>query len=167
MILKSDGASLYTTTDLATSGGAMKDYHPDEIIYVVDKRQEMHFIQVFRCARKTGIVDPDTELNFLGFGTMNGKDGKPFKTREGGVMRLEKLIRDIDEEMYQKIMDNQEMSRRKQERPPRSWAFPPSSTAIFPTRPPRIMSSMWTASLPSREIPAPISCTRSSGSSRF
>ena len=85
----------------------MKLFHPDEIIYVVDKRQEMHFTQVFRCARKTGIVQPETKLNFLGFGTMNGKDGKPFKTREGGVMRLEHLIADIDEKMYEKIMENQ------------------------------------------------------------
>ena len=83
-----------------------QDYHPDEVIYVVDKRQELHFIQVFRCAKKTGIVGEDTKLTFLGFGTMNGKDGKPFKTREGGVMRLENLIREIDEEMYKKIMDN-------------------------------------------------------------
>ncbi|MDD5966759.1 MAG: arginine--tRNA ligase, partial [Blautia sp.] len=109
MILKSDGASLYTTTDLATIVQRMEDYQPDEILYVVDKRQEMHFIQVFRCARKAGIVDENTRLSFLGFGTMNGKDGKPFKTREGGVMRLENLIRDIDEEMYHKIMDNHEI----------------------------------------------------------
>ena len=106
MILKSDGAALYDTTDLATLVQREEDYHPDEVIYVVDKRQELHFIQVFRCAKKTGIVPRDTELKFLGFGTMNGKDGKPFKTREGGVMRLENLIREIDEEMYRKIMDN-------------------------------------------------------------
>lgn len=109
MILKSDGASLYTTTDLATIVQRMEDYQPDEILYVVDKRQEMHFIQVFRCARKTGIVKDDTKLTFLGFGTMNGKDGKPFKTRDGGVMRLENLIKDINEEMYHKIMDNHEI----------------------------------------------------------
>ena len=106
MILKSDGAALYDTTDLATLVQREEDYHPAEVIYVVDKRQELHFIQVFRCAKKTGIVPRDTELKFLGFGTMNGKDGKPFKTREGGVMRLENLIREIDEEMYRKIMDN-------------------------------------------------------------
>ncbi|HJA66497.1 arginine--tRNA ligase [Lachnoclostridium sp. An169] len=106
MILKSDGAALYDTTDLATLVEREQDYHPDEVIYVVDKRQELHFIQVFRCAKKTGIVRPETELKFLGFGTMNGKDGKPFKTREGGVMRLENLIREIDEEMYKKIIDN-------------------------------------------------------------
>ena len=106
MILKSDGASLYNTTDLATIVWRMQDYNPDEIIYVVDKRQELYFTQVFRCARKTGLVGPETELKFLGFGTMNGKDGKPFKTREGGVMRLEYLVNEINEEMYKKIADN-------------------------------------------------------------
>ena len=110
MILKSDGASLYTTTDLATLVERRKLFDPDEVIYVVDKRQEMHFIQVFRCAKKTGIVKPETELKFLGFGTMNGKDGKPFKTRDGGVMRLEYLIADIDEQMYHKISDNPDIS---------------------------------------------------------
>lgn len=106
MILKSDGASLYNTTDLATIVQREEDYHPDEIIYVVDKRQELHFVQVFRCAKKAKMVEEKTALSFVGFGTMNGKDGKPFKTREGGVMRLENLIREIDEEMYKKIMDN-------------------------------------------------------------
>lgn len=106
MIQKSDGASLYGTTDLATLVEREADYHPDKIIYVVDKRQELHFVQVFRAAKKTGIVPEDTTLTFLGFGTMNGKDGKPFKTREGGVMRLESLIADINEEMYKKITDN-------------------------------------------------------------
>lgn len=106
MILKSDGAALYDTTDLATLLEREQNYHPDEVIYVVDKRQELHFVQVFRCAKKTGIVNPDAKLEFLGFGTMNGKDGKPFKTREGGVMRLENLIREINEEMLKKIMDN-------------------------------------------------------------
>ena len=106
MILKSDGASLYNTTDLATIMDRMKLYHPDEIIYVVDKRQSLYFTQVFRCAKKTHLVDEDTKLTFLGFGTMNGKDGKPFKTREGGVMRLEVLLNDIAEEMYKKIVDN-------------------------------------------------------------
>lgn len=106
MLLKSDGASLYTTTDLATIVERTKLFQPDEILYVVDKRQELHFIQVFRCARKTGLVEENTRLSFLGFGTMNGKDGKPFKTREGGVMRLENLIADIDEEMFTKIVEN-------------------------------------------------------------
>ena len=106
MILKSDGASLYNTTDLATIVQRMEDFHPDEIIYVVDKRQELHFIQVFRCAKKANMVDENTKLTFVGFGTMNGKDGKPFKTREGGVMRLERLIGEINEEMFKKIVDN-------------------------------------------------------------
>ncbi len=108
MILKSDGSSLYNTTDLATLIMRRELYDPDRVIYVVDKRQELYFTQVFRCARKTGIVKENTELDFLGFGTMNGKDGKPFKTREGGVMRLENLIRDINEQMYRKIMENHE-----------------------------------------------------------
>lgn len=106
MLLKSDGASLYTTTDLATIVERVKLFDPDEILYVVDKRQELHFIQVFRCARKTGLVKDDLKFSFLGFGTMNGKDGKPFKTRDGGVMRLENLIADINEEMYRKIVEN-------------------------------------------------------------
>ena len=106
MILKSDGASLYNTTDLATIMERMREIQPDEIIYVVDKRQELYFEQVFRCARKTKLVKPETELKFLGFGTMNGKDGKPFKTREGGVMRLENLIKEINDEMYKKITEN-------------------------------------------------------------
>jgi arginyl-tRNA synthetase len=108
MILKSDGASLYNTTDLATIVERMKLIAPDELIYVVDKRQELYFEQVFRCAKKTQLVKEDTKLKFLGFGTMNGKDGKPFKTREGGVMRLESLISSINEEMYKKITENRE-----------------------------------------------------------
>ena len=106
MILKSDGASLYQTTDLATMIWRMRDYQPDELIYVVDKRQELNFVQVFRCAKKTGIVKPETELKFFGFGTMNGKDGKPFKTRDGGVMRLEYLVNSVNEEMLKKIEEN-------------------------------------------------------------
>lgn len=110
MILKSDGAALYDTTDLATLIEREKLYHPDEVIYLADKRQELHFVQVFRCAKKTKIIDENTELKFIGFGTMNGKDGKPFKTRDGGVMRLESLISDINEEMYKKIAENRTMS---------------------------------------------------------
>lgn len=106
MILKSDGASLYTTTDLATLVQRQQDYQPDRVVYVVDKRQELHFDQVFRTAKKTGIVPSSCDLKFIGFGTMNGKDGKPFKTREGGVMRLEHLISDINDQMYQKMKEN-------------------------------------------------------------
>ena len=109
MILKSDGATLYNTTDLATIMERMETMNPDEIIYVVDKRQELYFEQVFRCARKTRLVKEDTDLFFLGFGTMNGKDGKPFKTREGGVMRLENLISEVNDIMFTKITTNHEV----------------------------------------------------------
>lgn len=110
MILKSDGASLYNTSDLATILERMRLYHPDQIIYLTDKRQDLYFDQVFRCARKTGLVEPETELKWIGFGTVNGKDGKPFKTRDGGVMRLETLIQDTKEEMLRKIKEGREMS---------------------------------------------------------
>lgn len=110
MILKSDGAALYTTTDLATIQDRRDACHPDEIIYITDKRQALHFVQVFRAARKCGLCDEKTELRHIGFGTVNGKDGKPFKTRDGGVMRLETLISDINEEMLQKIETNPEIT---------------------------------------------------------
>ena len=110
MILKSDGASLYNTSDLATILERMRLYHPDQIIYLTDKRQDLYFDQVFRCARKTGLVEPETELKWIGFGTVNGSDGKPFKTRDGGVMRLETLIQDTKEEMLRKIKEGREMS---------------------------------------------------------
>ncbi len=113
MILKSDGAALYNTTDLATIMERMEVIKPDRLIYVVDKRQDLYFEQVFRCARKTKLVNEATRLNFLGFGTMNGKDGKPFKTREGGVMRLESLLQEINEEMYKKITDNKEVDEKQ------------------------------------------------------
>ena len=110
IMLKSDGAALYNTTDLATIKMRMETEQPDRILYVVDKRQELYFEQIFRCARKTKLVQEDTELKFLGFGTMNGADGKPFKTREGGVMRLENLIREINDEMFRKIKESRETS---------------------------------------------------------
>ena len=106
IVRKSDGAALYATSDLATIVEREKLYHPDTYIYLADKRQELHFTQVFRTAKKAGIVAPDADMRFVGFGTMNGKDGKPFKTRSGGVMRLEHLIADIDEAVYEKIMSN-------------------------------------------------------------
>jgi len=109
MILKSDGAALYNTTDLATIMERMRLYAPDEIIYITDKRQELYFEQVFRCARKTKLVRPETELRFLGHGTMNGSDGKPFKTRDGGIMQLQMLVRETKEEMYRKIREGREM----------------------------------------------------------
>jgi arginyl-tRNA synthetase len=103
ILLKSDGATLYSTTDLATIWERVKEYAPDEIIYVVDKRQSMHFEQLFRCAYKTDIASEKLKLNFIGFGTMNGKDGKPFKTREGGVMRLSDLIKMIKDNAEEKL----------------------------------------------------------------
>ena len=109
IVRKSDGAALYATSDLATIIEREQDFHPDRYIYVVDKRQELHFIQVFRVAKKAGIVKEDTPMIFLGFGTMNGKDGGPFKTREGGVMRLEHLIKNIDEKVYEKIQEKQKV----------------------------------------------------------
>lgn len=110
MILKSDGAALYNTSDLATILERTRLYHPDRIIYLTDKRQDLYFDQVFRCARKTGLVEPQTQLKWIGFGTVNGSDGKPFKTRDGGVMRLENLIQDTKEEMLRKIREGREMS---------------------------------------------------------
>lgn len=107
MILKSDGATLYNTTDLATIVERVKLFSPNQIIYVVDKRQSLYFEQIFRCARKTHLVKEDTQLTFLGFGTMNGKDGKPFKTRDGGVMRLEQLVQSIVGAVYEKMKDRE------------------------------------------------------------
>ena len=110
IVRKHDGAALYATSDLATLIEREKDYHPGHVIYVVDKRQELHFTQVFRVAKMTGIVGEDTPLTFIGFGTMNGTDGKPFKTRDGGVMRLEMLISDVSEKVYEKILENRDIS---------------------------------------------------------
>lgn len=116
IVRKSDGASLYATSDLATIIEREKEYQPDRYIYVVDKRQELHFVQVFRVAKKAGIVKEDTQMIFLGFGTMNSKEGGPFKTRDGGVMRLEQLIRDINGEVYKKIQEKQKVPENEMER---------------------------------------------------
>lgn len=105
MILKSNGATLYNTTDLATIVERRKLFDPQKIIYVVDKRQSLYFEQVFRCARKTQIIGKDVDLIFVGFGTMNGKDGKPFKTRDGGVLRLETLLSDVTKQVEEKMAD--------------------------------------------------------------
>lgn len=101
IVLKSDGTSLYATRELATVYSRIKRFNPDEIWYVVDSRQSMYFTQVFRTLYKSGIVDNKTKLEFIGFGTMNGKDGKPFKTRDGGVMKLETLLDEIKIESNQ------------------------------------------------------------------
>ena len=110
IVRKSDGAALYATSDLATIIQREQDYKPNHYIYVADKRRELHFTQVFRVSKKANIVDENTKMEFLGFGTMNGKDGKPFKTRDGGVMRLENLIAQINKAVYDKIMENRTVS---------------------------------------------------------
>jgi len=107
IVLKSDGSALYSTTDLATIYQRVKEYDVDEIIYVVDKRQALHFDQVFRCARKSNIASENLKLDFIGFGTMNGKDGKPFKTREGGIMKLEDLIDILRNSVKSKLINSQ------------------------------------------------------------
>ncbi len=103
LVRKSDNSSIYATTDLATIIQRQRDFAPDRIWYFTDKRQELHFTQVFRCARKAGLVPADTELSFTGFGTMNGSDGKPYKTRDGGVMRLSDLIEMVVQAAQQKL----------------------------------------------------------------
>lgn len=106
IVRKSDGAANYETSDLATLIEREREYSPKTYIYLADKRQELHYTQFFRTAKKAGIVSPETELKFIGFGTMNGSDGKPFKTRQGGVLRLEYLIKEINDAVYAKIMEN-------------------------------------------------------------
>ena len=106
ILVKSDGSSIYATTDLATLVQRMQDWNPEKVLYVTDKRQNLHFEQVFRAARKAGIVKPETELEHVGFGTMNGSDGKPFKTRDGGVLRLETLISDMTDFVRAKVVEN-------------------------------------------------------------
>ena len=106
ILVKSDGSSIYATTDLVTLVQRMQDWNPEKVLYVTDKRQNLHFEQVFRAARKAGIVKPETELEHVGFGTMNGSDGKPFKTRDGGVLRLETLISDMTDFVRAKVVEN-------------------------------------------------------------
>lgn len=106
ILVKSDGSSIYATTDLATMVQRMQDWNPDKILYVTDKRQNLHFEQIFRAARKAGIVKPETELEHVGHGTMNGADGKPFKTRDGGVLRLEQLVKEMTDFVRAKVVEN-------------------------------------------------------------
>ncbi len=107
ILIKSDGSAIYATTDLATMVQRMQDWQPDKMLYITDKRQNLHFEQVFRAAKKSGIVPADTQLEHVGHGTMNGADGKPFKTRDGGVLRLEQLITDMTDFVRAKVMENQ------------------------------------------------------------
>ena len=106
ILIKSDGSAIYATTDLATMVQRMQDWNPDKMLYVTDKRQNLHFEQVFRAAHKSGIVSAETELEHVGHGTMNGKDGKPFKTRDGGTLRLEQLINDMTDFVRSKVVEN-------------------------------------------------------------
>ena len=106
ILIKSDGSAIYATTDLATMVQRMQDWNPDKMLYVTDKRQNLHFEQVFRAAKKSGIVAADTALEHVGHGTMNGKDGKPFKTRDGGTLRLEQLISDMTDFVRGKVVEN-------------------------------------------------------------
>ncbi|MCM1245476.1 MAG: arginine--tRNA ligase [Roseburia sp.] len=108
IVVKSNGATLYATTDLATIVERERLFAPEEIIYVADKRQSLHFTQVFRTAKKAGLTGADTELVFIGNGTMNGKDGKPFKTRDGGVLSLQALREQVNDEVYKKIKENRD-----------------------------------------------------------
>ncbi len=110
ILVKSDGSAIYATTDLATMVQRMQDWNPDKMLYVTDKRQNLHFEQVFRAAHKSGIVGTETELEHVGHGTMNGKDGKPFKTRDGGTLRLEQLINDMTDFVRSKVMENKIVS---------------------------------------------------------
>ena len=106
ILRKTDGSVLYSTTDLATVVQREKEFDVDRIIYVVDKRQEMHFTQLFRCVDKTAITNKKIEFDFVGFGTMNGKDGKPYKTRDGGVMKLKTLIDETKKKAKEKLLSN-------------------------------------------------------------
>ena len=114
VVIKTDGTTLYATRELATILSRMKRFNPDEMIYIVDFRQGMYFEQVFRTAYKSGLVDKDFVFRFIGVGTMNGKDGKPFKTRDGGVMKLESLLNEIKEETSKYVKDNESMSAEEQ-----------------------------------------------------
>lgn len=113
IVRKSDGAANYETSDLATLIEREKLYAPAQYIYLADKRQELHYTQFFRVAKLAGIVKEDCDLKFIGFGTMNGKDGKPFKTRDGGVLRLEYLIKEIQDAVYNKIMENRSVDEKE------------------------------------------------------
>jgi arginyl-tRNA synthetase len=105
IVYKSDGSALYSTTDLATIVQRINDYNPDLILYVVDNRQGNHFRQVFNCAYKTKIAKENLKLEHIGFGTMNGTDGKPYKTRDGGVMRLSDLIKITEDKAKEKMKE--------------------------------------------------------------
>lgn len=114
VVIKTDGTTLYATRELATILSRKQRFNPDEIWYIVDSRQGMYFEQVFRTSYKSNLVDKNMKFEFIGVGTMNGKDGKPFKTRDGGVMKLESLLNEIKEETSKYVQDsNMEESEKK------------------------------------------------------
>lgn len=110
ILVKSDGAVMYGTTDLATLVQRVKDYDVDTVLYAVDKRQGMHFKQVFAAARKAGVVSEKVDLNHVAFGTVNGADGKPFKTRAGGVMKLADMIKEAKEKASERVEQSENLS---------------------------------------------------------
>ena len=114
VVIKTDGTTLYATRELATILSRAKRFNPDEIIYIVDNRQGMYFEQVFRTSYKSNLVRDDLKFKFVGVGTMNGTDGKPFKTRAGGVMKLNTLLSEIKEETSKYVKDNEAMSAEEQ-----------------------------------------------------
>ena len=116
MILKSDGASLYATSDLGTIMDREKLYPQNWYLYVADSRQELHYTSFFRVGRKAELLPKETKLTFMGFGTMNGKDGKPFKTRDGGVLRLEKLIDEIRDSVLTRMEEGKDTGLTSEER---------------------------------------------------
>lgn len=115
IVKKSDNSSIYATWDLGTIIQRERDFKPTKIWYLTDKRQSLHFTQVFRCAKKAGLVPETTELRHLGFGAMTGPDGKPYKTRDGGVMSLESLIDTVEEAALEKLKDSEYISGDKTE----------------------------------------------------
>ncbi len=134
---------LYNTTDLATMVWRMQDYHPDQLIYVVDKRQELYFHTGVPLRQKDRAGKTGDRADVLGFGTMNGKDGKPFKTR-GRRYASEKLISASMRKCTGRLWITMRQTRRRQRRRQRSGLFPPSNTVICQTRRPRIIFSILT-----------------------
>ena len=169
LLVTSRGSYLYSTTDLATIDQRVRDLGADAILYVVDARQALHFEQVFRAARRAGIAPQAVDLEHIPFGTMNGPDGRPFKTREGGVVRLSDLIEMVTTAALERI-DEAEMgpaTRRKSVAgSPSPLVWPLSNSATCPTTVPPTTSSTSTGSHPSRAKRGHICSTERCGSSR-
>lgn len=114
VVMKTNGGTVYQTRELATLLSREERFHPDEIWYLTDNRQELYFKQVFRAAKKAQLIEEETNLQFFGFGTMNGPDGKPFKTRTGGVMNLLDLLDLVKEEIRKRMNENVEEEKREE-----------------------------------------------------